>query len=121
MLDLFGFRVVVAEEGVLDAVAECCATLWATPAPADLLLRHGELQFDSWRDYRKRSHAGLSTATTPGYDQAIHLNRRAPFGIVEIQVLTVDLFRRAHCDPTGDDSQDRFAARRKALFRNTGG
>lgn len=42
----------------------------------------------------------LAPATAAHYDQAIHLNRRAPFGIVEIQVLTFDLYRRAHCDPS---------------------
>ena len=121
MLDIFGFRVVVAAEEDLDAVAERCAELWATPTPAELLLRHGALQFDWWRDYGKRSHAGLSGATTAGYDQAVHLNRRTPFGIAEIQVLTVGLFRRVHCDPASTDSHDRFVARREALFRDAGG
>lgn len=115
MLDVFGFRVVVPGSEELDAVAQRCAELWETPAAHELLLRHGALQFDWWRDYRKRNHAGLSAATTTGYDEAIHLNRRAPFGIVEIQVLTRELFRRAHCD-SGDDSHDQFVARRNALF-----
>jgi hypothetical protein len=117
MLDVWGCRVVVATEGALDAVARRCAELWETPTPPELLLRHGQLQFDWWRDYRRRSHAGLSAATTAHYDQAIHLNRRAPFGIVEIQVLTLDLYRRVHCDPASEDSHDRFVARREALLR----
>jgi hypothetical protein len=117
MLDLWGYRLVVAAEGALDTVANHCTALWATPAPADLLLRHGELQFDPSRDYRRRDHAGLSAATTDRYDQAIHLNRKAPFGIVEIQVMTYDLYRRAHCDPASADSHDTFVARRQALLR----
>jgi hypothetical protein len=117
MLDVWGYRVVVATEHELDDVAARCVELWETPAPEDLLLRHGALQFDWWRDYRRRDHSGLSAATTAHYDQAIHLNRRAPFGIVEIQVLTFDLYRRAHCDPDSEDSHDRFVARREELLR----
>jgi hypothetical protein len=119
MLDVWGYRAIVAAEHELDDVAKNCAGLWETPATAELLLRHGELQFDWWRDYRRRDHAGLSAATTPHYDQAIHLNRRAPFGIVEIQVLTLDLDRRAHCDPTSADSHDQLVARRQELFRGS--
>jgi len=33
--------------------------------------------------YRRRDHASLSAATTDRYDQAVHLNRKAPFGITE--------------------------------------
>jgi hypothetical protein len=116
MLDVWGYRVLVASEDALDAVATCCTRLWSTPEPSELLLRHGQLQFDPWRDYRRRDHAGLSAATTNHYDQAIHLNRKAPFGIVEIQVLTFDLYRRVHCDPTSEDSHDNFVARRQALL-----
>jgi hypothetical protein len=120
MLDIWGYRVVVATERELDDVATRSAELWETPAPEELLLRHGELQFDWWRDYRRRDHAGLSAATTAHYDQAIHLNRRAPFGIVEIQVLTFELYRRVHCDPASEDSHDRFVARREELLRSSG-
>jgi hypothetical protein len=118
MLDIWAYRVVVASEDTLDAVAHLCGGLWSTPAPAELLLRHGELQFQPWRDYRRRDHAGLSAATTDRYDQAVHLNRRAPFGIAEIQVMTYDLYRRVHCDPSSDDSHDAFVARRQALLRD---
>jgi hypothetical protein len=117
MLDVWGYRAVVATESALDDVAVRCAELWEEPTPPELLLRHGTLQFDWWRDYRRRNHAGLSAATTPRYDHAIHLNRRATFGIVEIQVLTFDLYRRAHCDPASNDSHDRFVARREELLR----
>jgi hypothetical protein len=75
--------------------------------------------FSSFRDYRRRNQAGLSPATAQ-YDQAIHLNRRTSFGIVEIQVLTRDPYDRVHCDPTSEDSHDRFVARRKELFGENG-
>ncbi len=117
MLDVWGYRLVVATEQALETVANLCTGLWSAPAPAELLLRHGALQFEPWRDYRRRDHAGLSAATTDRYDQAIHLNRKAPFGITEIQVMTFELYRRAHCDPTSTDSHDAFVARREALLR----
>lgn len=117
MLDRWGYRLVVANETALDEVAGLCAGLWASPTPAELLLRNGELQFEARRDYRRRNHAGLSAATTNNYDQAIHLNRKTPFGIVEIQVMTFDLYRRVHCDPASADSHDAFAARRDQIFR----
>jgi hypothetical protein len=117
MLDVWGYRVVAATEDELDDVGARCGELWETPTPPELLLRHGQLQFDWWRDYRRRDHAGLSAATTVHYDQAIHLNRRAPFGIVEVQVLTFDLYQRVHCDPANEDSHDRFVARRERLLR----
>ncbi len=120
MLDIWGYRLVVATDNQLDDVAGHCAGLWEAPSPHELLLRHGELQFEWWRDYRRRNHAGLSPATTPQYDQAIHLNPKAPFGIVEIQVMTLDLYIRVHGDPTSEDSHDRFVARRQALFRGNG-
>lgn len=117
MLDMWGYRLIVADEPALDSVAELCLGLWDTPAPEEMLLRNGELAFAPRRDYRRRDHAGLSAATTDRYDQAIHLNRRAPFGIVEIQVLSWDLYRRAHCDPSSPDSHDTFVARREAILR----
>jgi hypothetical protein len=117
MLDVWGYRAVVATEHELEDVAGLCAELWETPAPQALLLRHGALQFDWWRDYRRRDHAGLSAATTAHYDQAIHMNRSAPFGIVEIQVLAFDLYRRVHRDRDSEDSHDRFVARREELLR----
>jgi hypothetical protein len=120
MLDIWGYRVVIATEDELDNVATCCGGLWETPTPQELLLRQGRLQFEWWRDYRRRNHAGLSPATTPQYDQAIHLNRKAPFGTVEIQVITLDLYVRVHGDPTSEDSHDRFVARRQELLRGNG-
>lgn len=118
MLDVWGYRLVVPTEADLDTVAQSCTQLWDTPSPDELLLRHGKLQFAPWRDYRKRTHAGLSPATTAGYDQAIHLNRRAPFGIVEIQVMTANLYGRTQLDPTSEASHERFVERRQELFRS---
>lgn len=117
MLDVWGYRAVVPAATRLDEVAELCTELWDTPSQHELLLRHGNLQFDWWRDYRLRNHAGLSAATTASYDEAIHLNRKAPFGIVEIQVMTFDLYYRVHCDRFSDDSHDRFVSRRDELLR----
>lgn len=117
MLDRWGYRVVVSDETALDRVAGLCAELWTTPSPNELLLRNGELQFDSRRDYRRRNHAGLSAATTNNYDQAVHLNRKTSFGIVEIQVMTSDLYRRVHCDSASGDSHDAFVARREQVLR----
>lgn len=117
MLDRWGYRVVVTNETTLGTVADNCAALWETPTPDELLLRNGELQFSARRDYRRRDHVGLSAATTNNYDQAVHLNRKASFGIVEIQVMTYDLYRRVHCDPASADSHDTFVARREQLLR----
>lgn len=117
MLDVWGYRVVVETEDALDAVAELCVELWETPTPQELFLRSGQLQFDWWRGYRRRSHTGLSATTTMYYDQAVHLSRMAPFGIVEVQVMTYDLYRRVPCDPTSEDSHDRFVIRREILLR----
>lgn len=117
MLDRWGYRVVVSDETSLGRVAALCAGLWTTPSPAELLLRNGELQFEARRDYRRRDHAGLSAATTNNYDQAVHLNRKTDFGIVEVQVMTWDLYRRVHGDPSGADSHDTFVARREQILR----
>lgn len=118
VLDRWGYRAVVTNEAALGAVADSCAELWETPTPDELLLRNGELQFTARRDYRRRDHAGLSAATTNNYDQAVHLNRKISFGIVEIQVMTYDLYRRVHCDPASADSHDAFVARREQLLRD---
>jgi len=117
MLDRWGYRIVVADDTALSEVADTCEHLWDTPTPNELLLRNGALQFSARRDYRKRDHAGLSAATTNSYDQAVHLNRKPSFGIVEIQVMTFDLYRRVHCDPISADSHDTYVARREELLR----
>jgi hypothetical protein len=98
-------------------VAQAVAVLWATPTDEDLLLRNGELRFPWWRDYRLRSHAAVSPVSSSRYDEAVHVNRRAPFGIAEVQVMTDDLHRRAYCDSSRDESHDRYAAERAKLFR----
>jgi hypothetical protein len=120
ILDRWGYRVVVSDETALDEVAGLCAGVWTTPSPADLLLRNGELQFDARRDYRRRDHAGLSAATTNNYDQAVHLNRKTNFGIVEVQIMTTDLYRRVHGNPAGADSHETYVARREQALWERG-
>ncbi len=50
--------------------------------------------------------------------QAVHINRRAPFGVVEIQVMTHDLFLRAFQAQGLEESHRRFAQRRTQGLRN---
>ena len=113
MLDVFGYRVVVFAEPDLDRVVGVLRYLWEMPSAAELLLRHGTMQFEWMRDYRKRTHAGLSSATSLQYDQAVHVNRRHPsFGICEVQVMTLDLYRRAFTQVGADESHSNFEVRR---------
>ena len=114
MLDIWGYRLITP--GGLDKVARIVAGMWETPSDAELLLRNGTMQFAWWRDYRLKSHVGLSPFAARGYDDAIHLNRRAPFGIVEVQVMTADLYRRAHCEPGREENHDGYVRRRAEVF-----
>jgi hypothetical protein len=116
MLDIWGYRLIVGTGGSIDGAAEAVGRLWSTPSDAELLLRNGELQFSWWRDYRLRSHAGLSPIASFRYDDAIHVNRRASYGIAEFQVMTYDLYRRAYCDPSRDESHERYVTERSRLF-----
>lgn len=116
MLDIWGYRLIVGNGGSIDGPAEAVGRFWSTPSDAELLLRNGQLQFSWWRDYRLRSHAGLSPVASFRYDDAIHLNRRASFGIAELQVMTYDLYRRAHCDSSRDESHERYVTERARLF-----
>ncbi|MGH8886936.1 MAG: hypothetical protein ACRDYA_23660 [Egibacteraceae bacterium] len=72
----------------------------------ELLLRNGAMQSAWWRNYRLKNHVGLSPFAARGYDDAVHVNRRAPFGIVEVQVMTADLHRRVHCEPGREESHE---------------
>jgi hypothetical protein len=119
MLDVWGYRVVVCDEFQLERVTEILKGLWNTPTKEELLLRHGALQFEWLRDYRKKSHSGLSDATSLRYDYAIHINRRVPFGICEIQVMTEDLYKRACLDSPQDEGHRQFAHRRDQIFINS--
>jgi len=114
MLDIWGYRVIVSDVESLDKVLPVVAGMWSAPAPAELALRGGTLQFDWLRDYRAKSHTGMSDATSPRYDEAVHVNRRASFGVVEVQVVTVDLYRRAYVG-TGEEAHANFVTRRRAL------
>jgi Region found in RelA / SpoT proteins len=114
MLDIWGYRVIVSDVESLEKVLPVVAGMWSAPTTEELALRGGTLQFDWLRDYRARSHAGLSDATSPRYDEAVHVNRRAPFGVVEVQVVTLDLYRRAYAG-TGEEAHASFVTRRRAL------
>jgi RelA/SpoT family protein len=117
ILDVWGYRVVVHDEFHLEHVTEMLTGLWNIPTKDELLLRHGALQFEWLRDYRKKSHAGLSNATSLRYDYAIHMNRHAPFGICEIQIMTEDLYKRACLDSPQDEAHQQFASRRNQIFK----
>lgn len=114
MLDIWGYRVIVRDTESLEKVLPVVAGMWSTPDPEELALRGGTLQFDWLRDYRARTHAGLSDATSSRYDEAVHVNRRVSFGVVEVQVVTVDLYRRAYVG-TGEEAHTNFVTRRRAL------
>lgn len=114
MLDIWGYRLITP--GDLDKVARIVAGMWETPSDDELQLRNGTMQFAWWRDYRLKNHVGLSPFVARSYDDAIHLNRRAPFGIVEVQVMTVDLYRRVHCEPGREESYERYVRRRTEVF-----
>jgi Region found in RelA / SpoT proteins len=119
MLDIWGYRVVVSNEYFLEYSSEILQKIWQTPENHELVLRNGTLQFDWYRDYRKRSHAGISSATSFNYDEAIHMNRRTKFGISEIQIMTNNLYLRAFLDLRTDESHSQFLGRRSNIFQNS--
>ncbi|MGH8899087.1 MAG: hypothetical protein ACRDZ4_19200 [Egibacteraceae bacterium] len=116
MLDIWGYRLITP--GDLDKVARIIAGMWETPSDDELLLRNGAMQFAWWRDYRLKNHVGLSPFAARGYDDAIHINRRASFGIVEVQVMTADLYRRVHCESGREESHEGYVRRRTEVFGN---
>jgi hypothetical protein len=115
MLDIWGYRIVVPHASDLDETLECVLGVWEEPSVSELTLRGGALQFDPVRDYRKRSHAGLGPATSMHYDDAIHINRHAPFGVCEIQLLSYDLFYRSVVAHGREESHLNFSLRRNRL------
>ena len=78
------------------------------------------MRFAPVRDYRTKEHPGRSGATSLNYDEAVHVNRRAPFGVVEVQAMTHDLFLRAFQARGLDESHRRFARRRTGALRKPG-
>ena len=120
MLDIWGIRLVVPDIEALDGVATLVQTHWADVPQRQLMLRGGEMRFAPVRDYRTKVHPGRSSATSLNYDEAVHVNRRAPFGVVEIQVMTHDLFLRAFQDQGLEESHQRFAQRRTRALRRPG-
>ena len=120
MLDIWGIRLVVPDIDSLESAAPLVLTHWADVPERQLMLRGGEMRFAPVRDYRTQDHLGRSGATSLSYDQAVHVNRRAPFGVVEIQVMTHDLFLRAFQAQGLDESHRRFAQRRTRALRKPG-
>lgn len=112
MLDIWGFRITTADQATLDQVAAAVGNVWEKPSVTDLLLRGGDLAFQARRDYRHKTHTGMAPSTSFRYDEAIHINRRTTFGIVEIQVLTEDLYRRAFLSISRDEAHGQFVRRR---------
>ena len=121
MLDVWGYRVIVSDEHHLDRVASILGDFWETPSPEELLLRGGTLEFEWFRDYRKRTHTGLSDASSVKYDQAINMNRKADFAICEIQVMTYDLYWRAFVVHNNEESHFKFANQRRKLLKKASG
>jgi hypothetical protein len=117
MLDIWGIRLVLPDIGALDAVASRVQAHWEDVPERQLMLRGGQMRFAPVRDYRAREHVGRSGATSFNYDEAVHINRRAPFGVVEIQVMTHDLFLRAFQAQGLEESHRRFAQRRTRALR----
>lgn len=119
MLDTYGFRVLVVDTNQLELVAsQLRIEFWDEPSVAEMTLRDGTLQFSPFRDYRKRDWPGVSPLTAGGYDTAIHLNRKCDGLIVEIQVLTTDLYLRC-CAPASEESHKAFKARQSRAFNAT--
>jgi hypothetical protein len=120
MLDIWGIRLVVPGVDPLDDVARLAEAHWANVPERQLMLRGGQMRFAPVRDYRAKEHLGRSGATSVNYDEAVHVNRRAPFGVVEIQVMTHDLFLRAFQAQGLEESHRRFAQRRTRALRKLG-
>ena len=120
MLDIWGIRLVLPDIDALDAVASLVQAHWEDVPERQLMLRGGQMRFAPVRDYRAREHVGRSGATSFNYDEAVHINRRAPFGVVEIQVMTHDLFLRAFQAQALEESHRRFAHRRTRALRKPG-
>jgi len=119
-LDIWGIRLVMPDLDALDGVGLLVQTHWADIPERQLMLRGGQMRFAPVRDYRTKEHLGRSGATSLNYDEAVHVNRRAPFGVVEIQVMTHDLFLRAFQAQGLEESHRRFAQRRTWGLRKPG-
>jgi hypothetical protein len=120
MLDIWGIRLVVPGIDALDDAARLAQAHWVDVPERQLMLRGGQVRFAPVRDYRANEHVGRSGATSVNYDEAVHVNRRAPFGVVEIQVVTHDLFLRAFHAQGLEESHRRFAQRRTRALRKQG-
>ncbi len=79
-----------------------------------MTIRNGTLIFLSYRDYRKRDWEGVSPATSSEYLDAIHINRKMQTYIIEIQIMTDELFLK-YCTAALDESHASFKKRQAAL------
>lgn len=118
MLDLFGLRAIACNMEQVESISEeVCAQFGVKPQESEMTLRHGTLVFPPFRDYRKRGWPGSSPATSSGYCEAIHLNRKMGSHIVEIQIMTQTLFNK-FVSRDMEESHEKFKIRQAALFAN---
>ena len=115
IMDLYGLRLVVKDTAMLDECAKAIKNgLWNEPSTEQMTIRGGKMWFSPFRDYRKRDWEGASPLSAGGYDEAIHVNRKTQNGIVEIQIMTRNLYGRYYGD--GDESHKNFKAKQSAFY-----
>lgn len=116
MLDLFGLRAIAYNMEQVERISEeICVQFGVEPQESEMTLRSGTLVFPPFRDYRKRDWPGVSPATSSGYNEAIHLNRKMASHIVEIQIMTQPLFNK-FVSRDMEESHEKFKIRQAALF-----
>lgn len=115
MLDIYGLRLILPSIDLLDKVSkEIKKGLWENPTKKEMTIRKGKLYFSPFRDYRKRDWQGASPLTGQGYNNAIHMNKKTESGIVEIQIMTQELYDRYYGDK--EDGHKEFKKRQKKYF-----
>lgn len=115
ILDLYGIRVVTPTWPDVERIANTIVQLYGEkPTEKEMTIRNGTLIFPSYRDYRKRDWEGVSPATSSGYLDAIHINRKMQTYIVEIQIMTDELFLK-YCTAALDESHASFKKRQEKL------
>ena len=118
ILDLFGLRIVVNNTKYLDRVSNIIIkSLWDIPSKEEMIIRNGTMFFAPIRDYRKRDWQGVGPATSGGYNDAVHINKKSKYGIVEIQIMTLDLFKK-YFDPKSSENHDKFKSKQMKIYKN---
>lgn len=116
--DLYGLRVVVKDFDCVEHLAAAVIQgFGTTPTDEEMMIRGGTLVFAPFRNYRKRDWIGVSPASSSGYVDAIHMNRKWNNRIVELQILTEDLFKK-YCQSDADESHVAFKKRQAELYRS---